>query len=41
MTEPLTIEIDCLMLLDECGAEPDEIDTFWTEATLAEITLDN
>ena len=34
-----SVEIDCLMLLDEIGCEPNEIDSIWADATLDEIEL--
>lgn len=33
----LYINIDCLMLLDEIGCEPNEINEIWLDATLDEL----
>ena len=33
----LCIDIDCLILLDEIGCEPNEINEIWLDATLAEL----
>ena len=33
----LSINIDCLMLLDEIGCEPNEINEIWLDATLDEL----
>ena len=33
----ISIDIDCLMLLDEIGCEPNEINEIWLDATLEEL----
>ena len=33
----LSVDIDCLMLLDEIGCEQNEINEIWLDATLEEL----